>query len=162
MRACAEIVAHDAGGAIVGAGAKDQLVAAAGVHRPEFAERHVDIVEPARCEIDQGEPPDAVLDVARDQAIRCDERVGRHPEHPLGVRELGVLGDDLPGGFARDVMGVEIPPAGAIRVEDQQRTVRRPFGLHDRLRRAAGDCARRTRRAAGRVELGDIDRKSVV
>ena len=157
MRARAEIEANDGGKDCRAAAAEDDEVAAARVDGGKIAERKVDVEQLFRRKIDHGEASHALVAVSSDDAIPAGERVGRHAEDPLRLPELGLTGRHRIDRAARDVVAIQVPPAGAVGHEVERGAVGRPFGLKDRFRSAAGDRDRPSRHAA-RVDLAEVER----
>ncbi len=122
---CGPVRVLDQGGGPAGGG-RQRSVQPGGQDRPERL----------RGPIQQVHRRDPLADPADQQPAGVQHHVRLLAEHPLRGGELGGLG---PQGSGDPVpLGVEVPPVGAVRHEDQL-TARRPARVHRRLARTAGD-----------------------
>src|SRR5262249_59192013 len=92
-------------------------------------------------------------------AARAEERGARQGEAPRRVAELALLARE--GVNLTVPFDVEVRPAGSVG-DEEQRVVRAPLGLEDRLRLGAGNASRvRARTVALEVpdaEIGALER----
>ena len=101
--------------------------------------------------------PAPLAAIGADDACLRLEAVGAHPEHPLGLAELGLHRTERPRRAL--VAAIEVPPAAAVRDEVED-ALGRPLGLEDRLLGPAGHELGRRERAVA-VELGAPQRAAV-
>src|SRR5262249_28503692 len=121
--------------------------------------RQVEARQPSRPRLEKLEPVDRLTGEDTRDAALVEERVARQVEDPLRVAELALLARE--GVNLTVPFDVEVRPAGSVG-DEEQRAVRAPLGLEDRLRLGAGNASRvRARTVALEVpdaEIGALER----
>ncbi len=86
--------------------------------------------------------------VGADELLRRQEGIGRLPEYPLRLTELGLARTERMDAAGARIEAVEVPPAGAVGDEIED-AVGRELRLEDRFPGAAGNPPRARQRAVG-------------